>query len=52
VGIGDKVNLAARLMGKAKGGILLDYGTYALIPVEIRVNSLLSAGIMAFKGNK
>jgi class 3 adenylate cyclase len=36
VGIGDKVNLAARLMCKAKGRILLDDGTTAILPEEVR----------------
>lgn len=42
VAIGHTVNLSARLMGKAKGRILVDSTTYQLLPVENR--ELLSAG--------
>ena len=34
--IGDVVNLAARLMSKAKGGLLLDEATYSRIPIPLR----------------
>ena len=33
--IGDVVNLAARLMSKAKGGLLLDEATYSKIPTHL-----------------
>ena len=49
VGIGDKVNLAARLMGKAKGRVLLDIDSYSLCPEEVR-GRLLPAEAMRLKG--
>ena len=51
VGIGDKVNLAARLMSKAKGRILLDESTYKMIPSEVRDGVLNGAEEMHLKGN-
>lgn len=50
VGIGDKVNLAARLMSKAKGRILLDESTYTTIPSEVRDGLLNGAEEMHLKG--
>jgi class 3 adenylate cyclase len=35
--VGDVVNLAARLMGKAHGGILVDEATVSRLPAEIKL---------------
>ena len=47
--IGDVVNLAARLMSKAKGGLYIDEGTYARIP-EFLQQYLQKLAPMTVKG--
>lgn len=47
--IGDVVNLAARLMGKAKGGLYLDEATYGRIPQFLQ-ECLQVLAPMALKG--
>eukprot|EP00602_Paraphysomonas_sp_CaronLab_P006171 CAMPEP_0185021234 /NCGR_PEP_ID=MMETSP1103-20130426/3914_1 /TAXON_ID=36769 /ORGANISM="Paraphysomonas bandaiensis, Strain Caron Lab Isolate" /LENGTH=1311 /DNA_ID=CAMNT_0027552633 /DNA_START=35 /DNA_END=3970 /DNA_ORIENTATION=- len=49
VAMGDAVNLAARLMGKAKGRVLVDDITYTRLPSGVS-NSLLPAEAMLLKG--
>ena len=50
VGIGDKVNLAARLMAKAKGRILFDESTFKMIPSDVREKLLKLTEEMHLKG--
>ena len=47
--IGDVVNLAARLMSKAKGGLFIDEATYSRIPLFLQEN-LKRLAPMALKG--
>ena len=42
VGIGSKVNMSARLMGKAKGRVLIDMETYHHLPIDSRSKLILS----------
>jgi hypothetical protein len=48
--IGDVVNLAARLMSKAKGGLYIDSATYSRIPLYLQKN-LQEEAPMLLKGN-
>jgi hypothetical protein len=50
VGIGHTVNLAARLMGKAKGGIFVDESTYILLPTSARKYLIRSSIGLKLKG--
>ena len=47
--IGDVVNLAARLMSKAKGGLLIDEATYTRIPIFLQ-NHMDRLNPIAVKG--
>ena len=49
VGIGDKVNIAARLMGKAHGRILLDLATFQRLP-HIGHEVIIMAENLTLKG--
>jgi hypothetical protein len=50
VGIGDKVNLAARLMGKAKGSIFVDENSYNQLSTEAKTSLIKSLDGLMLKG--
>ena len=49
VGIGETVNIAARLMVKAKGRVLMDKATYSRLP-EVGQNNIIPVECMMLKG--
>ena len=50
VGIGDKVNLAARLMGKAKGNVFVDENSYHQLSTDAKAKLVKSTDGLILKG--